>query len=294
MIEFLYLKTFVQVLKSGSYSRAAIDLDYAQSSVTNHIQKLEELYGGVRLFERKGKQMKATSSGELLYDYAVKILSLYQDSHSAIGDQEIKTLTIGSIETVALYFLPEILDKFKKLYPDVHIRIIPSNERNIIQMIKEKEIDFGLILDFPYYIPEVENLLLEKQPMGIVVPHDHKFANRRELEIKDLTDESFILTEKGCTYRAFLLEKLNGESISHDISMELSSVETIKKAIKNHWGIGFLPLFAVEENDQFLKTVPLNDTALNFHRQLLYRKEKKQLNVFNSFIDICLNSTISK
>jgi len=144
-----------------------------------------------------------------------------------------------------------------------------------------------LILDFPYYIPEVENLLLEKQPMGIVVPHDHKFANRRELEIKDLTDESFILTEKGCTYRAFLLEKLNGESISHDISMELSSVETIKKAIKNHWGIGFLPLFAVEENDQFLKTVPLNDTALNFHRQLLYRKEKKQLNVFNSFIDIC-------
>ncbi|MED3652402.1 MULTISPECIES: LysR family transcriptional regulator [Heyndrickxia] len=293
-MEFLYLKTFVQVLKSGSYSRAAIDLDYAQSSVTNHIQKLEELYGGVRLFERKGKQMKATSSGELLYDYAVKILSLYQDSHSAIGDQEIKTLTIGSIETVALYFLPEILDKFKKLYPDVHIRIIPSNERNIIQMIKEKEIDFGLILDFPYYIPEVENLLLEKQPMGIVVPHDHKFANRRELEIKDLTDESFILTEKGCTYRAFLLEKLNGESISHDISMELSSVETIKKAIKNHWGIGFLPLFAVEENDQFLKTVPLNDTALNFHRQLLYRKEKKQLNVFNSFIDICLNSTISK
>ncbi|KYD07945.1 hypothetical protein B5V89_14110 [Heyndrickxia sporothermodurans] len=262
--------------------------------MTNHIQKLEELYGGVRLFERKGKQMKATSSGELLYDYAVKILSLYQDSHSAIGDQEIKTLTIGSIETVALYFLPEILDKFKKLYPDVHIRIIPSNERNIIQMIKEKEIDFGLILDFPYYIPEVENLLLEKQPMGIVVPHDHKFANRRELEIKDLTDESFILTEKGCTYRAFLLEKLNGESISHDISMELSSVETIKKAIKNHWGIGFLPLFAVEENDQFLKTVPLNDTALNFHRQLLYRKEKKQLNVFNSFIDICLNSTISK
>ncbi|MFB7305326.1 LysR family transcriptional regulator [Heyndrickxia sporothermodurans] len=84
-MEFLYLKTFVQVLKSGSYSRAAIDLDYAQSSVTNHIQKLEELYGGVRLFERKGKQMKATSSGELLYDYAVKILSLYQDSHSAIG-----------------------------------------------------------------------------------------------------------------------------------------------------------------------------------------------------------------
>lgn len=100
--------------------------------------------------------MKATSSGELLYDYAVKILSLYQDSHSAIGNQEIKELTIGSIETVALYYLPDILDKFKKLYPAVHIRIIPSNERNIIQMIKEKTIDFGLILDYPYYLPEVE------------------------------------------------------------------------------------------------------------------------------------------
>ena len=123
--------------------------------------------------------------------------------------------------------------------------------------------------------------------MGIVVPHDHNFANRRELEIKDLQNESFILTEKGCTYRAFLLEKLHEDSISHTISMELSSVETIKKAINNHWGIGFLPLFTVEEDDPFLKTIPLVDPALNFHRQLLYRKEKEQLAVYNTFMDLC-------
>lgn len=286
-MEFLYLNTFVQVVNNRSISRAAIALDYAQSSVTNHIQKLEEMYGGIQLLERRGRYMKPTPSGELLFDYALRIMTLYTESHAVLEKQQIKTLTIGTIETLAIYFLPEILNKFKKLYSDIHIRIVPSSERKIIQMIKEKQIDFGLILDIPHHLPDIKNLLLEKEPMVIVVPNDHAFANKEELFIKDLQDESLLLTEKGCTYRTLLLERLTSENISFDISMELSSVETIKKAIKYHWGIGFLPLFSVEKNDQSLKTIPLNDSAINFHLQLLFREEKQQLNVFNSFIQIC-------
>ncbi|WP_416147510.1 hypothetical protein ACM26V_14880 [Salipaludibacillus sp. HK11] len=59
--------------------------------------------------------MKPTSSGELLLDYAIKILSLHEESHSALKEREIKTISIGTIETLAIYFLPAILEKFKKL-----------------------------------------------------------------------------------------------------------------------------------------------------------------------------------
>lgn len=287
-IEFLYFKTFVQVVNSGSYTRAAIELDYAQSSVTNHIQKLEELYGGNVLLERKGKYMKPTSSGELLFDYAKKILALHQESHLALKEQEIKTLSIGTIETLAIYFLPELLEKFKRIYPNIHIRIIPDSEKNIIRMVKEKEIDFGLILDFPCQVTGIESLNIKKQDMMIVVPHDHVFASKTEVAINDLENETFILTDEGCTYRAFLLERFKMENISHNISMELSSVETIKKAVENKWGISFLPLFSVEKNvnNRSIKAIPLHDKNLNFYSQLLYRKEKSILKVFQTFINL--------
>ncbi|MFJ7746398.1 LysR family transcriptional regulator substrate-binding protein [Peribacillus sp. NPDC097295] len=109
--------------------------------------------------------------------------------------------------------------------------------------------------------------------MGLVVSHDHKLANRCELEIKDLQDESFILTEKGYTYRAFLFEKLNENTISHTISMELSSVETIKKAVNNHWGIGFLPLFSVEE--KVFKTIPLSMIVTLYFSDMINNERKK-------------------
>jgi DNA-binding transcriptional LysR family regulator len=133
------------------------------TSVTNHIQKLEELYGGNILLERRGKYMKPTSSGELLYDYAKRILSLYQESHLVLEEQEIKTLSIGTIETLAIYYLPPLLDQFRRMYPNINIRIVPGSEKNIIHMVKEKEIDFGLIWIFHVKLRELKAFTLENK-----------------------------------------------------------------------------------------------------------------------------------
>lgn len=213
--------------------------------------------------------MKLTPSGELLFDYAQEMLFLYEQSHSALKEQEIKMLSVGTIETLAIYFLPQLLELFKEVYPDIHIRIIPAAEKKIIQMLKEKEIDFGLILDFPCLIEGIESLHIEKTEMRIALSHSHSFAGKSKLSVEDLENEAFILTEEGCTYRIFLLEKMKKQAISHTISMELSSVETIKKAVENNGGIGFLPRFSLAERggNSSLKTIPFHDRNMNFHSQ---------------------------
>ncbi|MFC4322655.1 LysR family transcriptional regulator [Litchfieldia salsa] len=284
-MDLLYFKTFVQVVKSGNYTRAAYVLDYAQSSITTHIQKLEAIYGGTRLLERHGKAMKLTPSGELLYSYAEKMLALYEESHQRLNTQEVTTVRIGSIETLAIYELPIILAEFKKKYPDVMVQIIPDTEAVIIQKLYNKELDFGLIIDKPFNSERINSLALKKQTMKVVVPLNHAYTQKTFITVDDFQGETIILTEEGCTYRAYLLKQLERNYIDFTLSMELSSIETIKKAVQNKWGIGFLPAFSIKENEEFVG-IPFHDENFDFYSQLLYRKSNVHSSVHNYLISL--------
>ena len=284
-MELLYFKTFVQVVKSGNYTKAAYVLDYAQSSITTHIQKLETMYGGKRLLERHGRTMKLTPSGELLYGYAEKMLALYEESQQILNNQEVKTIRIGTIESLAIYELPHVLAEFKKRYPEVMVQIIPDTEAVIIDKINNKELDFGLIIDKPFISERIQSISIKKQKMKVIVPPDHTYTKKTFFTLADFKDETIILTEEGCTYRAYLLNQLERNYIDFTLSMELSSIETIKKAVHNKWGIGFLPEFSIEGHDQ-VAGIPFQDEGFHFYSQLLYRKSSSQGPVFQYLINI--------
>ncbi|CAJ1312022.1 LysR family transcriptional regulator [Paenibacillus nuruki] len=84
-MELLYLKTFCELVKWGNYTRTAQELDYAQSSVTHHIQRLEQLYGGQRLFQRKGNVVILTKVGQKLLPYARQMIELQEQAKQALS-----------------------------------------------------------------------------------------------------------------------------------------------------------------------------------------------------------------
>jgi DNA-binding transcriptional LysR family regulator len=102
-MEFTYLKTFREVARLGSFTRAAEVLGYAQSSITAQIQKLEDSYGAV-LVERFGRSMKLTIAGEALLQYANELQRLHEESKEVVSRQSKGTLSIGTIETLAAFF----------------------------------------------------------------------------------------------------------------------------------------------------------------------------------------------
>jgi DNA-binding transcriptional LysR family regulator len=286
-MEMTYLKTFREVAKWGSFTRAAETLGYAQSSITAQIQKLEESYGAV-LLERFGRSMKLTMAGEALLQYANEINRLHEESKEVVSQQSKGTLTIGTIETLAAFYLPPYLQAYRRDYPDVNIVIQPGNEPFIIESVKEGVLDIGIILDPPFTDPELESRILREEPLVIIASPDHKLAGQSEVHVEDLQNESLILTEDGCTYRAMLLKVLKGNQVSYKLSYEFGNLEAIKQCVTYGLGIALLPRITVAEEIRKgqIVAIPFVDPACKFYTQLIIAKKKWKSKAYLGFIEL--------
>ncbi|GGI45149.1 putative HTH-type transcriptional regulator YwqM [Paenibacillus marchantiophytorum] len=294
-LELTYLKTFREVAKWGSYTRAAEVLGYAQSSITTQISKLEESYGAV-LLERLGRGMKLTIAGEALLHYANDILRLHEESKEVVSQQSKGVLTIGTIETLAAFFLPPYLQKYRQLFPDMNVMIQPANEPSIIDLVKDGTIDVGFILDPPFQDPELHSCKLREEELVIITNPNHKFAGKSEIQISDLQGESLILTEDGCTYRAMLLQTLKSNQINFSLSYEFGNLEAIKQCVTYGLGIALLPRIVAASDIAKGQVIalPLIHPHFKFYTQLIYAKKKWQSKAFLGFLELINGSHLSE
>ncbi|NIK69469.1 LysR family transcriptional regulator [Paenibacillus sp. BK033] len=286
-MELTYLKTFCEVAKHGSFTRAAEILGYAQSSITTQIQRLEESYGAV-LVERFGRSMRLTIAGEALLPYAKEVIRLHEESKEVVSKQSKGTLSIGTIETLAAYYLPPYLQAYRQQYPDISIMLQPGNEPVIIEAVKEGTLDVGVILDPPFSDPELHTQVLREEELVIIASPEHRFSALSEVRAEDLSGEPLILTEDGCTYRAMLLKVLRDGEIDSKPSYEFGNMEAIKQCVVYGLGVALLPRIAAAEEirKQQLIALPFNHPDCRFYTQLIYSKKKWQSKAFLGFVDL--------
>ncbi|AIQ10879.1 LysR family transcriptional regulator [Paenibacillus durus] len=287
-MELTYLRTFCEVAASGSHTRAAENLGYAQSSVTAQIAKLEEMYGA-KLLERSGRGMAPTFAGRTLLRYARQMLALSEEAKEVIAEGQTGELAIGSIETLAAYFLPQRLHQYRKQYPDIRIRVLPGSETDIIAAVRNKSADFGLIFDMPYASDELQVLALQPEELFIIVHPGHPLAGHGSAELSMLAAEPLVLTEDTCTYRNFLLQKMRGLGMTPRVELEFGNLEGIKQAVKHEWGVAFLPGYTVLEELRRgeLRAIPVSeDGGKGFFIQLIYRKDRWLSASFKRFIEM--------
>ncbi|MCM3629610.1 LysR family transcriptional regulator [Paenibacillus glycanilyticus] len=286
-MELTYLKTFCEVAKHGSFTRAAELLGYAQSSITTQIQRLEESYGAV-LVERFGRSMRLTIAGEALLPYAKEVLRLHEESKEVVLKQSKGTLSIGTIETLAAYYLPPYLQTYRQQYPDISIMLQPGNEPLIIEAVKEGTLDVGIILDPPFSDPELHTQMLREEQLVIIASPEHRFSKLSEVRAEDLAGEPLILTEDGCTYRAMLLKALRNSAVDSKPSYEFGNLEAIKQCVVYGLGVALLPRITVADEVQKQQLIALlfRHPDCSFYTQLIYSKKKWQSKAFLGFVDL--------
>jgi LysR family transcriptional regulator, regulator of the ytmI operon len=245
-MEFRHLQTFQSIAEEGSFLKAAEKLQYAQSTITLHIQQLEaEL--GVKLFSRRGKRTELTVAGRTLIIHADRLLHRAANLQQTMTDLvagEAGHLRIGSIEPVASVRLPAILVQFCHEHPKVRLTLEVGVTQSISQRVAAGSLDLA-ICSPPSANLDLTFELLFHDPIALLIPATHSLATLDEISASLLATERLILTEEHCPYRNIFEKALLSEDINPFSGIEVMSLEALKQMVRCGLGIGVMPADAI-------------------------------------------------
>lgn len=294
-MEIRQLRTFVATARLLSFTKAAEELGYAQSTVTSQIQALEEELG-VLVYERFAKQIKLTKAGERLYTYATQIVELASEARdyasSSLTPQG--TVTIGTAESLCIHRLPEVFNHFRSRYPRVEINIRFDVVRDYRTLLRKNTIDIAILLDVPCRETDLVTHLLFAEPMAVIAAPSHPLARKRRVLPGDLSGEALVLTAEGCTYRRLFESILTQSGAKPSSTTGISSNEVIKRFVSDGWGTGFLPRVVVDQelSAGHLATLNWAGPAFNISAQLIYHKNKWLSPALKAFIGVTLEHVV--
>ncbi len=248
-MEFMQLEMFVAVVDEASVCKAAERVHRTQPAVSMALRKLEQELSEP-LFDRTNRQdFKLTESGELLYEYAMRLLTVRREALTAIEDlNNAKTgrLRLGANESISFYLLPAITSSFQKNYPTVKIEVRCDNSDNLLTDLRKRKLDVALLSHLPEE-NEFDALPMMRDEMVFITSPVHPLASRERVSIKELADESFIAEDVCSPWRKRFVEAFAEQQTPLNIIVDNAPIETIKKMVEMNLGIGFVPLMCVKE-----------------------------------------------
>ncbi len=244
-MELSQLRSFLKIAEEGSVTRAAESLHLTQPAMTQHVRALER-EAGAALFERTGRGMRLTGTGELLREYAQKALAAIEDGQRVIADEvhgHAGRLTLAAGVTTSIFHLPRWLQAFRKMHPGVDITVRTGRSMEVARMALDREIDLGLVTS-PVPHPDLQSVPLFEEEIVLVAPPDD--ARSQDLTQATTAEIPLILFPRGTGFRAYLDQVLAEAGISPRVKMETDSVESIKSFVQVGLGMSFMPLSAVQ------------------------------------------------
>lgn len=273
-MEIRNITTFLKVAATQNFSKAAEQLGYSQSAVTIQIQQLErELQ--TQLFERIGKRVYLTESGQEFVSYANQVMNAVEQAAAFSGEKNAVKgkLRIGGVESVCTTLIPELILELHEKFPEIELIIRSGTTDELIELAKRNELDFVFTLDKKSNHPEWVCASQTVEEIIFVAPKDQK---RSEVPIEELVQKPFILTERGAAYQYELERLLAEQELRIEPILEIGNTETIIKLVKRGIGFSFLPKYTVSyelETGQLVQ-IQTNLPVVTMYCQLLYHKNK--------------------
>lgn len=241
-----HLHYFYEVARHGSFTRAARALLVSQSALSVQIRALETSLGS-RLFDRRSGGVVLTEAGRRAFAVAERV---FADVDRLVTDfrQSDRVLsgavTVGTVNSIGIYVLPDLLTAYRSKYPDVRIHIdFRESERVMDQLIQGKT-DLAVV-PWERSYPELNALPLMRQKLFIVAPPDHPLARAETVNPRDLEAYPFAGYHEGMHTRAMIDALFKRMSIAVHYAVESTNAATIKHMVMAGMGLAFLPETAV-------------------------------------------------
>ena len=269
------LRYLVAVAQEKSFGRAAAKCFVSQPTLSVAIHKLEDELGSL-LFERGKSEITVTPVGERVVEQAQRVLeeaSRIRELARAGRDQLAGPLKLGVIYTVAPYLIPDLVPVLRKLAPQMPLELEENMTEALETELKSGRLDAAIVA-LPFAPPGVTTVFLYEEPFQVVVPSEHKWANRKSVRPDELAGEHAILLNVGHCFRDQVLDacpELNRQGVP---TARTNSLETVRNMVASGLGVSVLPRDALTPkfHSRLVVPVPFAKPVPSRRVVLAYRK----------------------
>ena len=295
-MELKNLITFIHVAELGSFTKAAEQLGYSQSTISFQIKQLEEELGCL-LFERINHTITLTERGHELVSYAHQARALTEKFKESLtsDDQLSGHIHIATPDSVCDNMINANYVDLHRHYPKISIKITTADTFVMFDMLDRNEVDIIITLDSHSYNKDYVIAKEEPLAMHFVASANSEFAGRQNLKIKDILHEPFILTEYGQGYRRVFDKELAKKSLEITPVLEIGRTDIITTIVAQSNMISFLPDFVTKDMVQSgdLCYLDIRDMNVEIWKQLIHHKNKWISKSLKTVIDYIITKEFS-
>src|SRR6266404_5013767 len=288
-MEFSQLEFFVTVVAEGSFSKAAERVYRTQPAVSIAVRRLEEEIGAP-LFERSQKTPALTGVGELVYDYAKRILFLRDQTFDVVSElTSLKRgrVRIGANESTSLYLLPHVILDYRALHPNIMVEIFRHTSERLPREVLDRNVDFALMA-FEPVDSDLESFPVVRDELVLVMHPEHRLAARPSVKVEELGPEPFLAHNVKTGSRYKVTETFAQHHTPLNITLELATIETIKRFVQLRIGLAFVPRMCVSEELErgSLVSVPVEGLTYILSLWVTHRRRMTFSNAAAAFLAI--------
>ena len=275
------MEIFLNVVKSGHLTNVAKDMSLSQSAISMSIKELENILGRP-VFDRINKKLILNELGRAFHKEISPIFKKLSDIEYEFKNSINRgIIRVGASTTIVDYLMPSIICKYMNNYPDVQISLKEGNSKEIINMIKDGNIDIGF----------VEGMVLDAEIISekigvdelIVVTADPQLT--QSYFIDSLAKRRWVLREEGSGTREIFLDYIKEKTESLNIFLELGHTESIKSILSNHHCLTCISKIAVRHEiaEGKLRQVNVRNFECKRNFLMIYHKDKYHSGLFEKF-----------
>jgi len=282
------LQVFSEVVRQGSFTRAAEKLYIAQPAVSITIRKLEEELE-LTLLNRQEKQVSLTTEGEGLLRHAESILDAFAAAETEMA--ELRDLTHGEVRIgippmLSSYYFPKIIGEFRRCYPYLQLSVNGEGAANLQQMIRKGEIDMGVIAGAE--VPDgLQGKHLLREEIVACVPIDHPLAGGQPaITLAEFLREPLILYQEGYFMRKLMDELIADSDATPQVIFETNLFTMVRSLVKQQMGVSTF-LRMVVSDDPELAAVSF-DPPLHLDLQVAWKADRYLSRSNRAFLEFLL------
>jgi DNA-binding transcriptional LysR family regulator len=294
-LNFRTLELFCTIAEQRSFSKTAAIHHLTQSAVSQSIQHLEESLGA-QLIDRSKRPLVLTSAGKTYLRGLRGVLRSYERLERevrSLSKQLSGQITIGTIYSVGLSYMPEATDAFARLHPEVDVKMEFGSSQRVVEMVSEGEVDFGLV-SFPKNTKQIQCVPWQQEPMRIICSSKHPLANQHEVTLSQLVGIEMVGFERSLTLRQEIDRCLADAGVSVNVRMEFDNADSMVRAIQASRGIGIVPEAAVrrETANGSLRVVACRELRMMRPLGIIFRRSDRLSKAANEFGSLLLGRPI--